>query len=188
MKKPILLLNLLFSIVISIIITFKADTIIYFIITSIIFTIIIFGILTSIICLIKSVKEKKVIKSVLFGLALIILGGVFWICYIFVGSKILSSNPPYFKANIFTGTCSFGTISEDYVVNKPWYYKYDCDITDEEKTEYVRKSKYYNQVIQECNYCRDEYTDFYCEDYSSFGYVDASLCDYLISCDSGSCD
>ena len=50
---------------------------------------------------------------------------------------------PYFRTNIITGQCNYG-LPSDCSLRDSWYYESGCNISEEEKLEVKKRSRYKN--------------------------------------------
>lgn len=117
----------------------------------ILLALIIFGIIKLIIKLIKAAKEKNIKRVISLGALSLLMIIVYFLLKLFViNSSICASalQRAHFRTNIITGKCDFGG-EYHCLAGDPWYYKPDCDISNEEKE--IIKSKF------QSNYSQDMY-------------------------------
>lgn len=190
MSKIIWLLTAVLSLIISVVINFNAKSVTVFLISSLILALIIFGIIALIIKLIQNIKEKNTKKAMLFGVLSVVLIVIFYFGYLSLtlgGVCWTAVTPAHFRTNIFTGQCDFGGYSS-CATSDPWYYKSGCYISSEEKIDILKKTRWYDQAIEECNMmCEAGPSEMYCIDGVSY-FGRGISCKDLISCDSISCN
>jgi len=190
MSKIIWLSNAVLSLIISVVINFNAKSVTGFLFDSLIIALIIFGILTLIVKSIQNIKEKNTKKAILFGVLSLVAIAIFSFGYLRFSSEgvcATSITPAHFRTNIFTGQCDFGGFS-GCDTSDPWYYKSGCDISSEEKIDIFKKTRWYDEAIDECNkFCQRGAPEMYCSDRVSY-FGEGVSCRDLISCDSISCN
>ena len=190
MSKKVWLLVVVALLILSIVITFNAKSIITLLIGSLILTLIIFGVSALLVKSIKNFKEKNnkkaILLATLFILAVVILSYI----YIILSSSTIclhSITHAHFRTNVLTGECDFGGFSP-CVSSDPWYYKSGCEISIEEKRKIARKAGLSNEVFEKCDMiCKLDLPENFCTEKV---YDDRStvLCKDIISCDSISCN
>lgn len=190
MNKIIWLSTAILSLIVSVVINFYAKSVAGFLIGSLILALILFGIITLIIKSIQNIKERNTKKAILFGVLSVVSIVIFSFGYLMFTSGGVCLNaitPAHFRTNIFTGQCNFGGYSSCFT-SDPWYYKSGCDISSEEKIEILKKTRWYDQAIEECNMmCQRGSLEMYCSDRVSY-FGRGVSCKDLISCDFISCN
>ncbi len=141
MKSSSKIIAIILALLVAVAINFQEISVVAFIISSVVLSFVVFGIFTSLYRMVCSIKQKNILKTVLYLLAVMVLLGATFLRFQMVYlSPCVFNATTYegFKTNILTGQCTYvGNVSVCY--SSPWYHKPNCDISDEEK-ELIRKN------------------------------------------------
>ena len=145
----------LYSLIIAFVLNFKFRTsyILIFLLVTLIFGCTIFLFFTFISRSLSHLKKrntKQAIEYILLTtfILIVIISGIILSTRIIAGGNMFPT-PAHFRTNIITGKCDYGGYSI-YSVSDPWYYKKDCDLSEEEKNEIKKKAPNYEEIVENC--------------------------------------
>jgi len=192
MNRLVWIMLYILSLIVSIIFNFNSPSLVGLIIFSLFLSLIIFGILILVVKSIQSVKEKKYKKAILFAVISIITIVILSFGYFMFpsGFCLTAITPAHFRTNILTGQCDFGGYNP-CVSNDPWYYKQECDLSQEKLIDVLKESNRYEFQVNDCNrYCQTGSEQIFCDEVVHLwrGMLSNKVrCDYLVECDNITC-
>lgn len=193
MGKIIWFSTVVVSLVVSVAINFNAISVTDFLIGSLTLALSIFVILTLLIKTVQNIKKKNK-KAILFGVLSVVAIVLFYFGYLMFlhgGGKLPAGTPNHFRTNILTGQCDYGG-GAPHVSSDPWYYKEGCDLPKDKLIDILKNSNQYEFQLNECNrLCEDNFEEIFCSEKVFLWGGQSSnkvRCDYLVNCDTISCN